>query len=154
MPIWPVAIIIMMCGLSFRTYHCSFTHSSDWYKLANKSAATSSVQQQPSSLVMTRLLTLRETLDHLLRRGKISFSSSLNLFLVQKAPVQPSAPHATSLVHIGDRVELVARAADPAQRGVVVQQGRVRRRASRTDEGQARLVVAHLAWALAAQRRS
>ena len=143
----------MMYGLSFRTYHCSFTHSSDWYKLANKSAATSSVEQQPPSLVMTRLLTLRETLDHLLRRGKISFSS-LNLFLVQKAPVQPAAPHATSLVHIGDRVELVARAADPAQRGVVVQQGRVRRRASRTDEGQARLVVAHLAWALAAQRRS
>ena len=154
MPIWPVAIIIMMYGLSFRTYHCFFTHSSDWYKLANKSAATSSVQQQPSSLVMTRLLTLRETLDHLLRRGKISFSSSLNLFLVQKAPVQPSAPQATSLVHVGDRVELVPRAADPAQRGVVVQQGRVRRRASRTDEGQARLVVAHLAWALAAQRRS
>ena len=73
---------------------------------------------------------------------------------MQKAPVQPAAPHATSLVHIGDRVELVARAADPAQRGVVVQQGRVRRRASRTDEGQARLVVAHLARALAAQRRS
>ena len=72
---------------------------------------------------------------------------------MQKAPVQPAAPHATSLVHIGDRVELVAGAADPAQRGVV-QQGRVRRRASRTDEGQARLVVAHLAWALAAQRRS
>ena len=72
---------------------------------------------------------------------------------MQKAPVQPAAPHATSLVHIGDRVELVARAADPAQRRVV-QQGRVRRRASRTDEGQARLVVAHLAWALAAQSRS
>ena len=78
---------------------------------------------------------------------------SLNLFLVQKAPVQPAAPHATPLVHIGDRVELVARAADPAQRRVV-QQGRVRRRASRTDEGQARLVVAHLARALAAQRCS
>ena len=72
---------------------------------------------------------------------------------MQKAPVQPAAPHATSLVHIGDRVELVARAADPAQRRVV-QQGRVRRRASRTDEGQARLIVAHLARALAAQRRS
>ena len=64
-----------MCGLSFRTYHCFFTHSSDWYKLANKSTATSPVQQQPPSLVMTRLLTLRETLDHLRRRGKIILQS-------------------------------------------------------------------------------
>ena len=72
---------------------------------------------------------------------------------MQKAPVQPAAPHAASLVHIGDRVELVAGTADPAQRRVV-QQGRVRRRASRTDEGQACLVVAHLARALATQRGS
>ena len=82
----------MMYGLSFRTYHCSFTHSSDWYKLANKSTASSSVQQQPPSLVMTRLLTLRKTLEHLLKRGKISFSSLSTCSSCKRLRFNPPPP--------------------------------------------------------------
>ena len=78
--------------LSFRTHHCSFTHSSDWYKLANKSAATSSVEQQPSSLVMTRLLTLRETLDHLLRKNLSPVSTCSSCKRLRFNPPPPTPP--------------------------------------------------------------
>ena len=122
------------------------TYSSDGDKLPHQSTSSSPIEQQPSSLIMTRLLTLQPTSGE--KRNGEEGVDYFHLLLLQEAPIPPDTTTATSLVNVGDGVELVG-SVDPANGGVV--HGWVSPGAPRPHQGQARLVLAHLTWAFAAK---
>ena len=95
---------------------------------------------------MTCLLTLRPTSGE--KRNGEEGVGHFHLLLLQEAPIPPDTTTATSLVNVGDGVELVG-SIDPANGGVV--HGWVGASAPRPHQGQARLVLAHLTWAFAAK---